>query len=294
MSLVTLKEILSESIEKKYAVGAFNAIGPIPVYAESILSAAEKKGVPVILQIVEPTFDDPHCDAYFHYLKNRCSASTVPVCLQLDHGTCYEVTMKAIHYGCTSVMLDASALPLEENIAMTRKVVEAAHAAGVSVEAEIGHVGGSGPEGNLKGNDIDTSAFTSVEDAKYFYEQTKVDALAIAFGTVHGIYKGEPHLDLERLAAVRKELEVPLVMHGGSGMDAEKYRQAIENGINKINFYTGMAVAGEKAVKKMLDDAGGELVPFEYVLDAAQDAIQAVVEEHLDIFGTQPLEGNKK
>lgn len=290
MSLVTLKQILSESIEKKYAVGAFNAIGTIPIYAEGILSAAEKKGVPVILQIVEPAFADPHCEAYFQYLKNRCSASSIPVCLHLDHGTCYEAVMQAIHYGCTGVMLDASALPMEENIAQTKRVVEAAHAAGVSVEAEIGHVGGSGPEGNLRGNEIDTAAFTTVEEAVYFSEQTGVDALAVAFGTVHGIYKGEPKLDLERLAAIRKAIDIPLVMHGGSGMDAQKYRSAIENGISKINFYTGMAMAGEAKVKQMLDDANGALIPFEFILDGAQDAIQAIVEEHLDIFGTKPLE----
>ena len=179
---------------------------------------------------------------------------------------------------------------MEENIAETRRVVEAAHAAGVSVEAEIGHVGGSGPEGNLKGNDIDTHAFTTVEEAEHFYKQTGVDALAVAFGTVHGIYKGEPNLDLERLAAIRRAIEIPLVMHGGSGMDAVRYRQAIENGVNKINFYTEMAMAGERKVKQMLEDANGELIPFEFILDGAQDAIQAIVEEHLDIFGTKPLE----
>lgn len=292
MSLVTLQKILSESIEKKYAVGAFNAIGPVAIYAEGILSAAEKKGVPVILQIVEPMFADPHCDAYFQYLYNRCKSSSVPVCLHLDHGSSYDVVMKGIHYGCTGVMLDASAEPLEKNIEMTRKVVEAAHAAGISVEAEIGHVGGSGPEGNLKGNDIDEAAFTSVKDAKYFYEQTGVDALAVAFGTVHGIYKGEPKLDLERLSAIREVIDIPIVMHGGSGMDAEKYRAAIEHGCNKINFYTGMAMEGERAVKKMFDKANGELIPFEFMLDAAQDAIQTVVEQHLDIFGTRPLGNN--
>ncbi len=289
MAIVTLKKILSETVEKKYAVGAFNAIGTIPLYAEGILAAAEKKGVPVIIQIVEPVFDDPHCDAYFQYLKNRCSASSVPVCIHLDHGSSYEAVMKGIHYGCSSVMLDASSLPMEENIAATKKVVEAANAAGVSVEAEIGHVGGSDPVGNLKGNDIDTSAFTPVEDAVYFREQTDVDALAVAFGTVHGVYKGEPHLDLERLAAIRAAIDIPIVMHGGSGMDADKYRQAIANGVSKINFYTAMSVAGETAVKKMLDDANGDLVPFEFVLDAAQNAIQDIVEKHLDIFGTQPL-----
>jgi len=290
MSLVTLQKILSESIAKKYAVGAFNAIGPVALYTEAILSAAEKKEVPIILQVVEPMFADPHCDAYFHYLNNRLSASSVPVCLHLDHGSSFEVIMKGIHYGCTGVMLDASAKPLDENIAMTKKVVEAAHAAGVSVEAEIGHVGGSGPEGNLKGNWIDESAFTSAADAKYFYEQTGVDALAIAFGTVHGIYKGEPKLDLERLSAIREVIDIPIVMHGGSGMDAEKYREAIEHGCNKINFYTGMAMAGEQVMKDMFDKANGELIPFEFMLDGAQNAIQEVVEHHLDIFGTCPLE----
>ncbi len=285
MSLVTLTEILSESIEKKYAVGAFDMMGPLPLYAEAILSAAEAKGVPVILMTLEWELEN---ESYFAYLKDRIMRSPVPVALHLDHGSSFESVMKAIHLGFSSVMLDASAKPIEENIEWTKKVVEASHACGVSVEAEIGHVGGLEGGSNLSGNVADESGFTTPEMAEYFCNEAKPDALAVAFGTVHGVYKGQPKLDLERLSKIRKTIDVPLVMHGGSGLTPEMFRNAVANGINKINFYTGMTLAASASARTVLNEKDGK-IGFEDVCRTAQKTMSDVVSEHIDIFGTQPL-----
>lgn len=284
MSLVTMKEVLKESIEKKYAVGAFDTMDR--VFTEAILNAAEKKGVPVILMIVPPCVEEPGADLFMSYLVDRCEKSTVPVALHLDHSPSYENCMKAIHYGCTSVMFDGSSLPYEENVAITKKVIEAAHACGVTVEAEIGHV--SGHEGNmLDGNVADESAFTTVEEAKKFYEDTGVDCLAVAIGTVHGVYKGTPHLDLERLQAIREALPIPIVIHGGSGLTKEDYKNMVAHGANKINFFTAMTLEAADAVRKLLNEK--EKLTMTDIINAGQNAAEEVVSEHIEIFGTLPL-----
>lgn len=185
-------------------------------------------------------------------------------------------------------MLDASSLPLEENIEQTKKVVEAAHACGVSVEAEIGHVGGLEGGANLTGNVADSSGFTTPEMAVKFCSAAKPDALAVAFGTVHGVYKGTPHLDLERLHSIREQIDIPLVMHGGSGLSPDDFRAAVKNGINKINFYTGMTIAATKRAGEFIKEKSGR-VGFEDVCREAQAEMQKIVEEHIDIFGTQKL-----
>ena len=282
--LVTLKEILSQSIENKYAVGAFDSVDPI--LTESIIAAAEEKGVPVILMFVESNFDIPSADRFFRDALSRCREASVPVCLHLDHGSSFEAVMKAIHYGCSSVMIDGSALPFEENVSLTKRVVEVSHACGVSVEAEIGHVAGG--EGNTNdGNVADESAYTKIEDAVKFYEETGVDALAVAVGTVHGVYKGVPKLDFERLKRLREVIPVPLVMHGGSGLSADDFRESIRCGINKINFYTGMGIAGADAVHEYLNSVQHGDISALISIGAA--ACGEVVKEHLNIFGTQPL-----
>ena len=288
MPLVTMQEVLRESIEKKYAVGAFDTTDR--VFTEAILNAAEAKNVPVILMTVEFIFDLPGTDLFMQYLVDRCRKSTVPVALHLDHGHSFEAVMKAIHYGCTSVMLDGSSLPFEENVAMTRKVIEVAHACGVTVEAEIGHV--AGHEGNmLDGNVADESAYTTVEEAVRFYEATGVDCLAVAIGTVHGVYKGTPKLDFERLQAIRDALPIPIVMHGGSGLSPEDFRKAVAHGVNKINFFTGMTLGAAEEVRRFVLEKEASQKKFQMgdILDVASQKIYEVVSEHLDIFGTQTL-----
>ncbi len=284
MSLVTLTEILAESREKKYAVGAFDTFDAMNT--EAVISAAEEKNVPVILMVCDYSFEAPNADRFFADALNRCRTASVPVCMHLDHGPSFEAVMKAIHYGCSSVMIDGSSLSLEENVAITKKVVEVAHACGVSVEAEIGHV--AGHEGNTDdGNVADETAYTRLADAVRFYEETKVDALAVAIGTVHGVYKGEPKLDFDRLDAIREKIPVPLVMHGGSGLSEQNFKDAIRHGISKVNFYTGMSLAGANAAREYLD--ANKIADLGEAVEIGYKASKDVVLKHLDIFGTQPL-----
>jgi ketose-bisphosphate aldolases len=285
MPLVTMNEVLKESIAKKYAVGAFDTMDHS--LTEAILRAAEAKATPIMLMVVHLIYKMPNYDRFFKYLIDRCERSSVPVALHLDHGSSFEAVMMSIRYGCTSVMLDGSSLSFEQNIAATRKVCEVAHACGISVEGEIGHV--SGHEGNmLDGNIADASAYTNVEEAALFVRETDVDALAIAIGTVHGVYKGVPKLDYERLRDIRKAVSVPLVMHGGSGLSPETFRLAIQNGMNKINFFTGMSLGATDAAKKIIEERKGKLY-FGEIVEAGMNRATEIVSEHIDIFGTQPL-----
>ncbi len=284
MALVTMKEILDDAMRKNYAVGAFDTMDRITT--EAIMTASEKKGTPVILMVVPPCVEGPDADLFMSYLVERCRRSTVPVALHMDHAPSYEYCVKGIKYGCTSVMFDGSSLPYEENVAITRKVIETAHACGVTVEAEIGHV--AGHEGNmLDGNVADPSAYTTVEEALQFYKDTGVDCLAVAIGTVHGVYKGTPNIDYDRLDAIKEELPIPIVLHGGSGLVDEDYRKLVAHGINKINFFTAMTLAGAEAVRKLVE----ETPKFQMtdVIAAGQKAEEEIVSHHINVFGTLPV-----
>ena len=285
MSLVTMSEVLQESIEKKYAVGAFDTMDHS--MTEAILGAAEDTGKPVILMTIDSVFKRSDYSRFFKYLVSRCEQSSVPVALHLDHGSTFEAVMMSIRYGCTSVMLDGSSLPIEENIALTKKVCEVAHACGISVEGEIGHV--AGHEGNmLEGNIPDENAYTKVEEAVRFVEETGVDALAIAIGTVHGVYKGTPKLDYDRLSEIRKEVAVPLVMHGGSGLPVDAIKKAVACGINKVNFFTGMSLGAADAVIKTVEERRKK-IQFGDLVNIGMHRASEIVSEHIDIFGTQSL-----
>lgn len=279
MSLVTMKQILDEAMEKGYAVPAFDVVDHAS--AEGVVLVAEKKGVPVILMFPEAALPLVDEERYFPYLVNLAKEAKVPVALELDHGQHFETILKAIHYGFSSVMIDGSSLSNEGNIALTKKVVEVAHAAGVSVEAEIGHVGGG--EGSFEGSAVEEDMYTKPEDAKYFAEQTQVDALAIAFGTVHGVYRGTPRLDFERLEKIREIVNIPLVMHGGSGVAHEDFVKAAGCGINKINLFTEISMAAveqsvahaEKKEKKL---------HFAEMMLVAKKTVEKIAGEYLEMF----------
>jgi fructose-bisphosphate aldolase class II len=240
MGLVTMVEILDKVHANGTAVPAFDAIDHASV--EAIIKASESINKPVIIMVPEAALPLIDVDNYFEYLTYRLGKTKVPVALELDHGKSFNVIMKAIHAGFTGVMIDGSDLPIEENISLTRKIVEIAHAAGVSVEGEIGHVAGG--EGDMtEGSEADENMYTKPEDAKRFVEETGVDALAVAIGTVHGVYKGTPKLDYERLKKIKNIVNVPLVLHGGSGVAKEDFVKAVENGINKVNLFTEISMA---------------------------------------------------
>ena len=280
MALATLKEILKEANEQCYALPAFDTIDHVS--AEAVVEAAEAQNRPVILMYPEAAFPVMDVDTFFPFLRRLAERASVPVGLHLDHGQTLEAIMTGIRHGFSSVMIDGSMLPLEGNIALTGKVVEIAHAAGVSVEAEIGHVAGG--EGAFEGSEVDESMYTRPEDAKIFYESTGVDALAVAVGTVHGVYKGVPKLDIARLEKIKRLVKIPLVLHGGSGLSGEEFSRAIQAGINKINIFTEISMA---AVKKSAEFAGQNNcnVHFANMLQAGRQEVFAIASDYLQKFG---------
>lgn len=284
--LVSSYEILSKAREGQYAIGAFNAFDHPTV--EAIICAAEEKGTPVIVQVgdwLDPSAPESKSKTLkeatnlWRFIRNRAEASSVPVCIHLDHCKTFEGCMRAIHFGASSVMIDASMKSFEENIAATQKVVEAAHSCNVSVEAEIGHVA-------FEGDGIG-DVYTTVEEAVRFYQQTGVDILAVAIGTVHGLYKREPCLQYDRIAELKAAIPAPLVMHGGSGLTAEQYKECITRGISKINIATNLHLAGGNAIKEMALAAGDKSVRYNAFLNAGAQAAQRVVSEYINYFLTE-------
>jgi len=280
--LVNLNGVFERAKKEGTAIGAFNVSSWES--AKAIIGAAEKMKRPVIMNYAPVhesflTMEDAALIMLYHARK-----ATVPVCVHLDHGSSFEQCMKAIRLGFTSVMIDASSLRYEENVAVTRLVVRAAHAVQVTVEAELGHIFTSQTGSHQEGSGIESAEsfadlndiYTSPNMAKDFVDATNVDALAIAFGTSHGIYVKEPVLDLERISAIRKVIDTPLVMHGGSGLSREEFQTAIKNGIRKINYYTYMALAGGEGLRKFFEDNGEEKHIFFH--DIPQIAISAMEE----------------
>ena len=232
--LVNLSEILELAEKKGYAVIApdFISIAMLRHY----LFVAEKYQTPIIASYPPLPMDRfRNFNRWVKKLRSLCHEARVPVCLHLDHGKDVPTCQKAINSGFTSVMIDASTYDLEENIRMTRQVVEAAGKVGVSVEAEIGHVGANRDSAEGKAA---ASTLTDPAQAGYFAEQTGVDALAVSIGTLHGTYRGEPHIDFQRLSDIRSRVTIPLVLHGGSGTGEENIRRSVQGGIRKINVFT--------------------------------------------------------
>ncbi len=291
--LVNTKDILNDAKKGGYAIGAFNLLTHTTV--EAILTTAEETNTPVIIQIndwVDPDLAPARrktqfeADTFMEYMVARVKASPVPVAINLDHCKTYEGCMRAIQWGVTSVMIDGSELSLEENIAITKKVVAAAHACNVSVEAEIGHVGGRGDDA------VKEDIYTTVEEAKYFYEQTGVDMLAVSIGTTHGVYLKKPELKFDRISELNEAIPIPLVMHGGSGLTKEDYIEVSKRGISKINFATYMFLAGGQAMADKVNDGSTKKPEFNTIWKAGYEAQKDIVREHIGYFGTAKY--NKK
>ena len=276
--LVNLKEILQIAEEKKIAVGMFNATGFDSLQA--IIAAAEELNQPVILAHAEVhnVYNDISIvgPAMIAAAKN----AKVPVCVHLDHGATLEMIERALDLGFTSIMIDASHLPFEENLELTKKVTEKAHSLGVSVEAELGRLVTS--EDGTNQVDNPESYYTDKYEAKLFVEKTGIDALAIAFGTAHGFYKSQPKLSFEVVSEVRSTTRLPLVMHGGSGVNEEGFKKAIESGIRKINYYSYMSMAGYIAVEDLIKTNSTKyLHDLEY---AAMKAMKEDVKKAIKVF----------
>ncbi len=274
--LVTLEEILKDAEQRKYGVGLFNMLNL--EMARGIIDAAEQENSPVILGVAEVHLPFVPFD-YAQIIMNKIARDAkVPVCLHFDHGTDYKKILGAIKAGFTSVMYDGSALPYEENIANTREISKVAHALGCSVEAELGHVGG-GEGGTDDGHE---AMYTNVNQVNDFIERADIDALAVAIGTAHGKYVKKPVLDIQRLADIYKVSKKPLVLHGGSGLSDDDFRNTIQNGIRKVNICTEMCVAGLKALNAAIEQDTG----FEVATLIAKATVQEVVKGKMRLFGS--------
>lgn len=284
--LVTLKEILEIAEEKKIAIGSFNASGLEAIEAE--LAAAEELNLPVIVQFAQCHEPWIPLATIGPIMVEMAKKSTVPVCVHLDHGETLEYLEQALEIGFTGIMYDGSVLPYEENLANTKKAVEMAKKYGASVEAELGSMGkresGDGEDG--AGNDDDTKIYTDPELAAKFVKETGIDALACSFGTTHGIYLSEPKLDFDVVRNVREKTgNIPVVMHGGSGVSSEDYYKAIESGVRKINYFTYMDKAGGAAVKEYIDTLEeGKPIFFSSIFMAARDAMKENVKNAMKVF----------
>ncbi len=233
MSLCDMKSLLVAARADGHAVGAFTVWDMESVQA--VVGAAESLGLPVIAQVGPWEADFAGMELLAEIIKHVALRASVPVALHLDHGESFERVMKGIHRGFTSVMMDASHLPFDENVAFTRQVVRCAHAAGVSAEGEIGMVGGGIHSAESCGEAL---PMTDPEEAARFVAETGVDALAVAIGNAHGFYRAEPRLDFQRLSQIAAKVSVPLVLHGGTGIPHEAIREAIQRGIAKVNICT--------------------------------------------------------
>jgi len=235
MPLTQALAVIRQAQREHYAVPLFAAFNSLDV--DGIAAAAEGLQAPAIMAIFAGTLAAPTGRALAACVRTRAAESPVPIALMLDHGTKLEHCLQAIEHGFTDVMFDGSKLPLEENAARTREVVEAAHAEGVAVEGELGQVG-SGR--NYQEFGAQRAGFTDPETVKGFVSETGVDVLAVAIGSAHGQYQGEPHLDVELLTELRRRTEVPLSLHGGSGCAAEQFQAVIAAGIAKVNIATDL------------------------------------------------------
>jgi fructose-bisphosphate aldolase, class II len=278
MSLISFKEELAKASQARYAIPLYDVFDGYGV--DGMIIASEAKKAPGIIGIYTGALKQENSEAFVAYSIVRAKCSSVPFSIYLDHGDSVETCLRAIDLGFNDVMYDGSKLPLEENIANTRKVVEVAHAKGVGVEAELGHVG--------TGSDYDTFGaqrlgFTDPDVVDYFIKETGVDFLAIAFGNAHGNYKGEPHLDIDLVRTIRSRVSIPLVMHGGTGLTDPVYREIVAAGIAKINYFTGIA---NEVTKHMVEMANVPEPSMMAMLAEVTSTYTEVCGHYYDVFGT--------
>ena len=282
MSLINLKTALTKAHNGKYAVGAFNIAGF--EFLQAIRDTAEKNNSPVIFNIAQVHFPYVNLDDYIPSVISVLEKAKVPCVLNLDHGLDFNAVAKAVRKGFTSVMIDGSKLEYEDNIKQTKEVVKLCHSLDISVEAELGAVGGD--EGGGIEATADEKLYTNPAQAKDFVQRTGIDALAVAIGNAHGKYKGIPKLDFERLDAINKVAGVPLVLHGGSGIPDNDFRKAITLGIAKINFYTGMSQAALQTMSDSVTNLSGKYDDYVLIKEKIKASISRTVEEQMHIFGS--------
>lgn len=277
-----MKPVLDHAYNNHYAVGSFNIFNIN--FLEAIVNAAIKKKSPVIVSFAEGHFKYVPVEHLIPAVKAVAADANVDVVLNLDHGLTMAGIERAIRNGYTNIMFDGSNLSFEENIRQTKEVVDICHPLGISVEAELGAVGGS--EGGELYGDADPNKYTDIGQAQIFVKETGVDFLAVAIGNSHGKYKGKPDLDFTRLKALRDITGIPLVLHGGSGISTADFQKSIQLGIAKINFFTGMAQGALAATQEYMDGAGETYDDYPLMIQHVREAVSKIVGEQMDIFGS--------
>ncbi len=277
MALVTSKDMLQKAMKGGYAVGAFNVENMEMVKA--VIAAAKEMQAPVMLQTTPSTVKYGTLDTFYVMVKVEAEKADIPVALHLDHGNSYELAVNAIKAGYTSVMIDGSHENFEDNIAVTKKVVEEAEKKGIPVEAELGRIGGK--EDDLAA-DGDTN--TDPRQAREFVERTGVYSLAIAIGTAHGFYAGTPVLDKQRVSEIKEVVSVPLVLHGASGLSDEDIQECVRRGICKVNFATELRVAYADSVKALLKEKPDTYDPKKFG-EVGMAGVKKIVRHRIEICG---------
>lgn len=290
--LVTMKEMLADARAKKYAVPAFDVSNYEMIKA--VIDVCEEERSPAMFMCLKPDLQNKGIGFIMAMLKEAAKSYTVPVCIHLDHATDFADIKEAIDNGFTSVMYDGSVLPFEKNAENTKLVVDMAHAKGVSVEAELGHVcdaiAGTGEDallGNTEAKEENPEdSLTDPKEVEKFIEITDVDALAVAVGTAHGVYRSTPTLRLDRLDEINKISKSPLVLHGGSGTPDDQVKKAIELGITKINIYSEVLNGLNTGLKDKLNDIQNMSMWPIYVYENAVDRMREVIRNKIRTFGS--------
>lgn len=279
--LVTTREILDKAQDEHYAVGGFNFNNL--EFLQGIIEGTAEMNSPLILQVASGQIDYMGANYVVGMVEAALKEVDIPVALHLDHGGSFDIVKKCIDLGFSSVMFDGSKHPFEENIALTKKVVDFAHDKGVSVEAELGKIGGTEDEVSVDSRD---ASFTDPGEALEFAERTGIDSLAISIGTAHGVYKGKPELDFQRLKVINEQLDIPLVLHGASGVSDEDIQKAVSLGINKVNIHTDYMLVFTKAIKDLFEESP-EVYDLREYCSLGRKAIKAKVIEKIRLLGSE-------
>ena len=274
--LVNLNDVLKKAQEGKYAVGLFNTTDSDML--EAVIAAAEEMNSPVVIGTAEILLPYGELKLIAPSMIAAAKRAKVPVVVHYDHGLTFERCMEALKLGFSSLMFDGSTKSYAENIAETREIVKIARSFGASIEGEIGHVGNANND-----KDLGTDMYTTPEEARAYIEETGVDALAIAIGTAHGVYKSKPQLNIERLKEIRAAVDTPLVLHGGSGLSDDDFRNTIADGIAKVNIFTDLCLAGLKATKEGLEKG----LDYLTTRNLKVEYIKQSVMKKIELFGSK-------
>ena len=284
--LVSMKEMLKDAKEKKYAIPAFDISNYEMMRA--VLDVCEEEKSPALLMCLSVDLEGKGMDILPAMVKAAAEFYTIPVCFHLDHALDFEYIKKAIDAGFSSVMFDGSTLPFEENLRKTAEITKYAHAKGVTVEAELGHVGNAmvGNENDSVKNEDPEDSLTLPCEAEKFVKETGVDALAIAIGTAHGVYQKTPTLRIDRLDEIAKITNIPLVLHGGSGTPDDQMQNAIKHGITKINIFSDVVGALNRGLISKLNNIKNPSTWPAFVFEEARVEMRKAIREKIQVFGS--------